>query len=49
MKYEIQRTSRFKKDYKLALKRGYDSNKLMSIVIQLANGESLHLKTETIV
>ena len=41
MKYEIQRTSSFVKDYKLAVKRGYDMNKLRKVVELLANGEAL--------
>ncbi len=41
MKYEIQRTTRFKKDYNLALKRGCDPNLLMEVIALLANGEQL--------
>lgn len=41
MKYEIQRTTSFVKDYKLAVKRGCDTNKLRRIVELLANGETL--------
>ncbi len=41
MKYEIQRTTQFKKDYKLAIRRGLDMDKLKEIVVKLANGESL--------
>jgi len=41
IKYEIQRTSQFKKDYKLAVKRGCDINKLQNVVMILANGETL--------
>ena len=41
MKYEIQRTSQFKKDYKLAVKRGCDINKLQRVIFILANGEPL--------
>ena len=41
MKYEIQRTTQFKKDYKLALKRGQDMSKLRAVVEILANGETL--------
>lgn len=41
MKYQILRTSQFKRDYKLAVKRGCDINKLMQIVTLLANGETL--------
>ena len=41
MKYEIQRTSSFKKDYKLIKKRGYDLNKLKSVIAMLAEGQEL--------
>lgn len=41
IKYEIQRTSQFKKDYKLAIKRGCDINKLQKVVMILASGEPL--------
>ena len=41
MKYEIQRTSQFKKDYKLAIKRGCDISKLQKVVMILASGETL--------
>lgn len=41
IKYEIQRTSQFKKDYKLAVKRGCDINKLQKVVMILASGETL--------
>ncbi len=41
MKYEIQRTSQFKKDYKLAVKRGCDITKLQRVIFILANGEPL--------
>lgn len=41
MKYEILRTSQFKKDYKLAVKRGCNINKLMEVVTLLADGETL--------
>ena len=40
-KYKIERTSRFKKDYKLIKKRGYDISLLQEIVSILANGEPL--------
>jgi mRNA interferase YafQ len=40
-KYRIERTSRFKKDYKLAKKRGYDMKLLQEVVSILANGEPL--------
>ena len=41
MKYEIQRTTGFIKDYKLAVKRGFDVSKLRKVVELLANGETL--------
>lgn len=41
MKYEIQITSQFKKDFKLALKRNCDIEKLQKIITMLANGETL--------
>ena len=41
IKYEIQRTSQFKKDYKMAVKRGCDINKLQKVVMILASGETV--------
>lgn len=41
MQYEIQRTSQFKKDFKLAKKRGLDLSKLRYVIGTLANGEKL--------
>lgn len=41
MKYEVQRTTSFVKDYKLAVKRGYDISKLRKVVELLASGETL--------
>lgn len=41
MKYEIERTTKFKKDYKLAIKRGLDPNLLLKAIEILANGEQL--------
>ena len=41
MKYEILRTTQFKKDYKLAIKRGLDINKLVKVITLLADGEVL--------
>jgi mRNA interferase YafQ len=40
-KYEVKQTSRFKKDYKTAKKRGYDIQEMRKIVIMLANDEIL--------
>lgn len=44
MKYEIQRTSQFKRDYKLAKKRGCDMQLLKDAITILANGEQLPAK-----
>lgn len=41
MKYEIQRTSQFKKDYKAAVKRNLDMEQLKKVVKILAEGETL--------
>ena len=41
MKYAIQKTSQFKKDFKLAIKRNCDIQKLQEIITILANGETL--------
>ncbi len=41
MKYEIQRTTQFKKDFKVALKRNCDIEKLQKVITMLANGEEL--------
>ena len=41
MKYEIQRTAQFKKDYKLAVKRGCKIDKLYRVISLLAEGETL--------
>lgn len=43
-KYEIKNTTQFKKDYKLAKRRGMDISLLKSIVTKLANGEVLDSK-----
>ena len=40
-KYEVKRTSRFKKDYRLAKKRGYDIQSLRDVVLLLADGKPL--------
>ena len=37
-KYIVKYTSRFKKDYKLIQKRGYDVNKLFSVISLIAEG-----------
>lgn len=41
MKLTIDTTSRFRKDYKLAVRRGYDMSILESVVEMLARGELL--------
>ena len=41
MKYKIRFTSRFKKDYKLAVKRGLDINKLRYVIEILSSGKIL--------
>lgn len=40
-RYSIQRTSQFKRDYKLALRRGYDVAKLRVVVTILMDGDRL--------
>ena len=40
-KYRIERTSRFKKDYKRIKKRGYNISLLGEVLILLAKGEPL--------
>ena len=41
MKYRIERTTQFKKDFKLAEKQGMDMAKLADVVRILADGEML--------
>jgi mRNA interferase YafQ len=41
MVYDIERTNRFKRDYKLAKKRGYDVSLLMDTIRTLAEGRAL--------
>ena len=43
-KYEIKNTTQFKKDYKLAKKRGLNIKLLKEVVSKLANGEQLEVK-----
>lgn len=45
-KYSIVMTSIFKKDYKLAKKRGYDLSALQEIITKLANGQPLPEKNK---
>ena len=44
MKYEVKVTTKFKKDLKLAKKQGRNTDKLLKIIDQLANGEPLEAK-----
>jgi len=44
MKYEVKRTSRFKKDYKLIKKRKYDVKLLEEPIALLADGKPLPAK-----
>ena len=41
MKYDIQRTSSFKRDYKLIKKRGYDISKLKTVITIIAEGNEI--------
>ena len=41
MKYTIEMSTKFKKDYKLARKRGYDITLLREVIDLLADGETL--------
>jgi mRNA interferase YafQ len=41
MKYEIDRTSKFKQDYKRIVKRGYDVSLLETVIYLLASGCAL--------
>ena len=43
-KYTIKHTSQFKKDYKLAKRRGLNLSLLKEIISRLANGEQLDEK-----
>ncbi len=44
MKYEIVPSNQFRKDLKLAAKRGYNMNKIKDVIARLANGETLDAK-----
>ncbi len=44
MKYSIQITTQFKKDYKQAVKRGCNIPKLKKVISMLADGETLPQK-----
>ena len=39
-KYQIERTNRFKREYRLAKRRGQDVGRLHRIIFLLANGDS---------
>lgn len=41
MKYQIEMSTKFKKDYKIILKRGYDKRLLQEVITILSNGEEL--------
>ena len=43
-KYEIKNTTQFKKDYKLAKRRGLNLDLLKTVIKKLANGETLEAK-----
>lgn len=45
-KYVIKTTTQFKKDYKLAMRRGLNMNLLDDIIILLSQGESLPFKNK---
>lgn len=44
MKYEVKPSNQFKKDLKLAAKRGYQIELLVDVIKKLANGEVLDPK-----
>ena len=44
MKYEVKPTNQFRKDVRLAYKRGYDVALLTDVIKKLANGETLDAK-----
>lgn len=44
MKYEIVPSNQFRKDLKIAQKRGYNLDKLKKVITALANGEPLEPK-----
>ena len=43
-KYEIKHTTQFKKDYKLAKRRGLNIDLLKNVISKLSNGETLEAK-----
>lgn len=44
MKYQIELSTKFKKDYKRVVKRGYDIRLLQQVIVLLADGDELPLK-----
>jgi len=44
VKYEIVPSNQFRKDLKLAKKRGYNLDKIKKVITSLANGEILEAK-----
>lgn len=44
MKYHVRMSNRFKKDIKLAQKRGYDQSLIFAVIETLANGKKLDEK-----
>ncbi len=44
MEYSIERTARFKREYKLIKKRGYNTELLKAVVEMLARGEPLPIQ-----
>ena len=44
MKYTIKRSRKFKRNYKLAQKRGLDTSLLKDIILKLGNGVPLEEK-----
>ncbi len=44
MKYEIVPSNQFRKDLRLAAKRGYNMDKIKDVIARLANGETLDAK-----
>ena len=49
MKYDIQFTTQFKKDLKLAKKQNKNLDKLFEVIDILANGGTLEANTETMI
>lgn len=41
MKYDVIRTSQFKKDFNLARKKGLDTSKIINVISMLADGKTL--------